>query len=782
MTTRIFGKAVKRKEDPALIQGTGRYVDDVKLPGELAAAFVRSPYAKARVGAIDTAAASAMDGVHAIYTIDEVRHLGPLLAQVPVGVLRPLLADGMVRHVGEAVAMVVATNRYLAQDAAEAVEVDYEPLEAAVHLEDAASDRVKAHDDLDSNIVHTWEAGDAAAVEEAKARDDVVVISQKMLNQRLIPVPIEPRAVLADWNRGYGKLTFWSATQIPHALAGALATQFGLPANDVRVIAPEVGGGFGCKLNYYPEEALCAFASRELGRPVRWVETRREAAASTIQGRGWVATATMALTRDGDIVGYDLTGYADMGAYSQNFTIAIPVLGQFVVPGQYEIPAVHFKVDCVYTNTPVTDAYRGAGRPEAIYYLERMIDIAARELDIDPVEIRKRNFWSPDQFPVTTAMGMVMDSGDYATNLDKLVDHAGLKDLRAEQARARDEGRYVGIGLGTYVESCGLAPSAMAEGGFSWSGYGLPAAFNESGVVRVNPDGSATVITGTGPTGQGHETSWAQIVSDALGIPYDRIDVLHGDTRDTPMGIGTFGSRSAAVGGPAVARAAGRVQEKAAKIAAHMLEAAAEDIRFEDGKAFVAGSPDQAVEWSELAATAYQQHKLPDEVEAGLEDTAFFDPTNATWPFGAHLAVVEVDADTGDVKILRYLAVDDCGTVINPMIVDGQIHGGIVQGVAQALFEEAVYDDDGNMLTASLMDYLVPTAGDVPSFEMARTVTPTDSNPLGVKGVGEAGTIGSAQTIVNAVVDALQPFGVKHIDMPLRPRNVWQAIQDAKGA
>jgi carbon-monoxide dehydrogenase large subunit len=429
----------------------------------------------------------------------------------------------------------------------------------------------------------------------------------------------------------------------------------------------------------------------------------------------------------------------------------------------------------------VTDAYRGAGRPEAAYYLERAVDALAAKLEMDPAELRKLNYVKPEQFPFPTAVGMVMDSGQYEATLDRLLEMADIPGLREEQERALQQGRHLGIGLTTYVENCGLAPSAMFEGGFSWAGLGLPSAFNESAVVRANPDGSVTVVTGTGPTGQGHETTWAQIAADTLGVSFDKVEVRHGDTNDSPMGIGTFGSRSAAVGGPAVARASGRVQEKAAKIAAHLLEAAAEDMRFEDGKVFVAGSPEQSVSWEDVVAAAYQQYRLPEGVEAGLEDIAFFDPTNATWPYGAHLAVVEVDPETGNVDILRYLAVDDCGVVINPMIVEGQIQGGIVQGIGQAMFEEAVYDEQGSLLTASLADYLLPTASDVPSFEMDRTVTPTDSNPLGIKGIGEAGTIGSAQTIVAAVLDALRPMGVTTIDMPLRPKKVWQAIQDAKG-
>ena len=601
-----------------------------------------------------------------------------------------------------------------------------------------------------------------------------------MTNQRLLPTMIEPRVTVANWNGGYGAFEIWSATQIPHALAGAIGKIFGLPSNKVRVVAPEVGGGFGAKLNIYPEDILCAFASQQLERPVRFVETRREAAVATIQGRGWVGTATLVGTRDGKILGYELEAICDMGAYSHNFTVAIPALGLFVAPGQYDIPT-HYELHCVVTNLPTTDAYRGAGRPEAAYYLERIIDHYARTIGMDPAEVRKRNFWPPDAFPVTTSVGLTMDSGDYARNLDALLEWADYEGMKRRRDEARAEGRLVGVGLGTYVEVCGFGPSALAGLGFSWSEYGMPSAFNGSGVVRVNPDGTCTVIIGTGPSGQGHETTWSQIVAEELGIELDAIEVLHGDTAESPFGVGTFGSRSLAVDGTAAFEAASRVRAKAAKIAAHLLEAAPEDIRFADGGAHVAGSPDKAVTWGEIATSAYQPHTLPEGMEGGLEATAVFSPPNATWPFGAHLAMVEVDPDTGNVEILEYWAMDDCGNVVNPMIVAGQIHGGIAQGIGQAMFEHAVYDEDGNLLSAALMDYPMPTAGDLPSFKLNRTTTPTDVNPLGVKGIGEAGTIGSAQTIVNAVVDALAPLGIEHVDMPLRPRAVWEAIQKARG-
>ncbi len=788
-TTSVMGGIVRRKEDPSLIQGKGTYVDDIKRHGELTAAFVRSPFAAATINSIDASAALELDGVHAVYTADDVRDLGLNPAQVAVGTLRPLLADGVVHHVGEAVAMVVADNRYIAQDAAELVYVDYDPGEAVVDLKDAFADTVQVHDGVSNTLLtwngHAWWEGvidfpdPSPGIQEAKERDDTVVVSLEMVNQRLIPTAIEPRAVLADWNGGYGSVELWSSSQMPHAVAGAIGVTFGVPSNKVRVVAPEVGGGFGLKLNVYPDEILVCFASRELERPVRWTETRREAAFSSTQGRGWIGTATITGTKEGKILGYELEAICDMGAYSQNFTVAVPLLGLFVASGQYDIPT-SYALHCVVTNTPTTDAYRGAGRPEAAYYLERIIDTYAREIGMDPADVRRANFWQPDAFPVTTAIGLTMDSGDYEKNLDALLDRVGYEELKAKRDAARAEGRLLGLGLSTYVEVCGFGPSALAGLGFSWAGYGLPAAFNGSGVVRVQPDGTCTVTIGTGPSGQGHETTWAQIVSDGLGIPMESIEVQHGDSLDSPMGIGTFGSRSIAVDGSATYEATNRVKEKAATIAGHLLEAAPEDIQFADGGAHVAGSPDRTVSWAQIAESAYQPHTLPEGMEGGLESSAVFSPPNATWPFGSHMALVEVDPDTGDVDLLEYWATDDCGNVINPMIVDGQLHGGIAQGIAQALFEEAIYDDMGNLLTGSLIDYPLPAAGNLPMFSLDRTVTPTDVNPLGVKGIGEAGTIGSAQTIVNAVVDAVSHLGVKHIDMPLRPKRVWQAIEDAR--
>jgi len=789
-TKSALGGSIRRREDPALIQGLGQYVDDIAPVGTTHVAFARSPYAHAVINSIDTSAAAAADGVVAVYTHDDVAHLGDLLAQVKIAKGRPLLAHGKVNHVGEAVAMVVAENAYQAKDAADLIDIDYEPLKAVIDLKESASDAALVHDDLESNVLVAWEAGPFGdeegiaatkqTIADAKARDDTVTVSIEAVNQRLFPVAIEPRSVLAEWQEGYQRFRIHSSSQIPHALMGVIKTTFGLDANQVHVTAPEVGGGFGVKLNIYSDEVLTAFAAKELGRPVKWTETRREAAGSSTHGRGWVGTATITGTKDGEILGYELDAIADMGAYEQNLSAAIPFLGLFIGSGQYKFPT-HWKATCVFTHTMTTDAYRGAGRPESAFYLERVIDAFAREIGVDPVDVRKKNFVEKFDEAVVSPIGFAVDTGDYATNLDKLVEVSNYEELKAERDAARAEGRYVGIGVATYCEVCGFAPTALSELGFSWATYGLPAGFYGTGLVRVNPDTSVTVVTGTGPSGQSHQTTWAQIVSDRLGIPVEKIRVIHGDTGESPMGIGTFGSRSLAVDGTATFDAAERVATKAKDIAAHLLEASSEDIELSAEGASVVGSPDSSIEWSEIAAAAYLPYRLAESgIEGGLESHVIFDPPNATWPFGAHLAMVEIDPDTGDVTILRYITVDDCGNVINPMIVAGQVHGGVTQGIGQALFEEAVYDEDGNMLTGSLLDYPIPTASDLPFFELNSTVTPTNVNSLGAKGIGEAGTIGSAQTIVNAVVDALEPLGVKHIDMPLRPKRVWAAMQEAR--
>ena len=790
-TSSALGGSVRRREDPALIQGKGFYTDDYVPHGTAYVAFARSPYASATINSIDTSEAESADGVVAIYTADDVNHLGDLIAQVVVARGRPLMAGTKVKHVGEAVAMVVAESPRQARDAVDLIDIDYDPHDAVIDMKEAVKDEVLVHDDLESNTVVAWEAGpfgdeEAIAatkqtIADAKARDDTITVSVEAVNQRLIPVAIEPRSVVAEWDDGYQRFRVHTSSQVPHAVMGAIKTTFGLNANQVHVTAPEVGGGFGVKLNVYNDEILTCFAAQQLDRPVKWTESRREAPGSSIQGRGWVGTATVVGTKDGEILGYELDVLSDMGAYEQNFTAAIPFLGLFVGSGQYKFPT-HWKATCVFTNTMTTDAYRGAGRPEAAYYLERVIDAFSREIGVDPVDVRKKNFIEKFEEAVVSPIGFAIDTGDYSTNIDKLVEVSNYEALKAERDEAREKGRYVGIGVSAYCEVCGFAPTALSELGFSWATYGLPAGFYGTGLVRVNPDTSVTVVTGTGPSGQGHQTSWAQLVSDRLGIPVEKIRVIHGDTEESPMGIGTFGSRSLAVDGAATYDAAERVADKAKSIAAHLLEASADDIELDADGGHVVGSPDSSVPWDDIAAAAYLPHRLGEsEIEGGLESHVIFDPPNATWPFGSHLAMVEVDPETGNVEILRYITVDDCGNVINPMIVAGQVHGGITQGIGQAMFEEAIYDSDGNMLTGSLLDYPIPTAGDLPNFELSSTVTPSTCNSLGAKGIGEAGTIGSAQTIVNAVVDALAPLGVTHVDMPLRPKRVWAAIQEARG-
>ncbi len=790
-TTSALGGVVRRREDPALIQGKGLFVDDVNLHGMLHVAFVRSPFAHAKITSVDTAAAQAMRGVRAVYTADDVRHLGLLPAQA-AAVGRPLLADGEVNHMGEAVAMIVAETRAQAQDAVDAVEADYDRLPVVIDLKEALANTNLVHEGVESNTLITWTAPFGmeedglnelrAKIDGYKAQDDVVVVSLEMVNQRLIPVAIEPRSVVAEWHAGYQQMTVHSSSQSIGAVASSVAIMLGIPYNQVRGIAPEVGGGFGAKLALYADELLIPWAARELDTPVKYTETRREAASNTIQGRGWLGTATITGTRDGQVLSYEIDAICDLGAYCQDLTVAIPFLGVFVGSGQYAFDT-RMQLDCVVTNKQTTDAYRGAGRPEAIYYIERIMDAYSREIGMDPAEVKMKNFIPSESFPgATSPVGFAMDTGDYAMNLQAMLDSPEYGAMKLARDELRSDGKLVGLGMSTYVEACGFGPSALVDLGFSWSGYGQPSAFNGSGLVRVNPDGTANVIIGTGPSGQGHQTTWAQIVSNELGIEMDKIRVTHGDTKDAPVTIGTFGSRSAAVDGSATFEASRKVREKAARIAADLLEASEADIQFADGGAHVAGSPDKRVEWAAIAEVAYQPHRMPGGEEGGLEAHAIFSPGNATWPFGSVACLVTVDPDTGDVSIEDWVSMDDCGNVINPMIVDGQIHGGIAQGVGQALFEEAIYDDEGNLLTAGLIDYPMVTAVDVPSFNLSRTTTPTDVNPMGVKGIGEAGTIGAAQTLVNAVVDALAPLGVKHVDMPMRPRRVWQAIQDAKAS
>lgn len=778
----VVGTRQRRREDPALLTGEARYVADLQVPGALHAALVRSSVAHARIASIDASAARSMPGVVAVFTGADLASewAGPLPCGWPVtaDMKAPAhlpVAVGKVTYLGDAVAVVVARSEYEAHDAAEAVVVDYEPLPAVVDLDDAASDRVVIHEDLGTNHSYTWELSPDHGAVEAAFASAAHVVSGRYVQQRLIPSPMEPRGVLVVPQPFGGDFTVYSATQIPHILKVMLALTVGVPETNLRVVAPSVGGGFGCKLNVYAEEALALALARRLRHPVRWVEERTEHATSTIQGRGQIQHIELASNADGKVTAVRVRLLADMGAYLQLVTPGVPLLGAFLYSGVYDVPAYEFSCTSVFTNKTPTDAYRGAGRPEATYAIERTMDRLAARVGIDPAELRRRNFIGPDQFPYSSVAGLVYDSGDYERALNRCLDMAGYAELRGEQARRRDAGdpRQLGLGLSSYFEMCGLAPSrVLASLNYTAGGW-------EAATVRILPTAKVQVVTGTSPHGQGHETSWSMIVADQLGISPDDVVVLHSDTAIAPYGLDTYGSRSLAVGGTAIFLATERVIDKARRIAAHQLEAADEDVEFTAGSFHVKGSPERAMPLAAVAFEAFTAHNLPDGMEPNLEASSHFDPTNFTFPFGTHLAVVEVDTETGDVRLVRYAAVDDCGNQINPLIVEGQIHGGIVQGAAQALWEEAVYDADGNLQTSTLMDYLVPSAAELPSFETDTTVTPSPSNPMGVKGIGEAGTIGAAPAVINAIVDALSPYGIHDIEMPATPQRIWQHLKEA---
>jgi len=777
MATSLVGSRIKRREDPRLIMGRGTYVDDVQLPRMTYAAILRSPYAHARIRSINVDRAKALPGVVAVITGADLQGknvpCGWTLPDMKVAP-HPALAVGKVRYTGDAVAVVVAEERYIARDALDLIEVDYEPLPVVVDAEKAIEPGApQLHDEVPNNTTFVWKV--AGGDVDKAFREAEVVVKERIVNQRLIPNAIEPRGIVAQYNPGSGDLTMWSATQIPHLVRLLLSMVMGIPEHKIRVIAPEVGGGFGSKLYLYPEEVIVATLAKATGRPVKWIEERRENYVATTHGRDHVQYVEVAAKRDGTITGLRVKSIANMGAYLSTFAPGIPtILFGLMLSGNYRIPNISCEVVGVHTNTTLVDAYRGAGRPEATYLVERAVDLTARELGLDPAEIRRRNFVPANAFPYTTVTGVTYDSGDYQPTLEMALEMVGYQQLRQEQARLRQEGKYLGIGVSTYVEICGMAPSqvlgAVGAGAGGW----------ESATVRVHPSGKVTVYSGASAHGQGHETAFAQIVADGLGIPFEDVEVVHGDTAQVQFGIGTFGSRSAAVGGMAIQMSLQKIEDKAKKIAAFLLEAAEADLVFEGGKFFVKGSPGRDVSIQQVAFTAYVPHKYPTGLEPGLEATSFYDPSNFTWPFGTHVAVVEVDPETGVVKLQRYVAVDDCGRVINPLLVDGQIHGGLAQGIAQALYEEAVYDENGQLISGSLMDYAVPKADDLPNFELARTETPSPVNALGVKGIGEAGTIASSAAIVNAVVDALAPLGVRHLDMPLKPERVWQAIQQAQ--
>jgi aerobic carbon-monoxide dehydrogenase large subunit len=770
------GAPVLRKEDPELLTGQGRYIDDLTVPGMVWMALVRSPYAHAEITGVDVSQALAAEGVVAAYSGGDLA--GDIQAGLPCAwpvtedINMPThwaVARDRARYAGDAVAVVVAESRALAKDAAELVQVDYEPLPAVTDVAEALAEGAPVvHEEFGTNHCYEWTLS-AGEVDRAFA-DAAVTVSQRYRQNRLIPVAIEPRGVLVQPVPAQGEFTVWSSTQIPHILRVLLSMTLGVPETKIRVIAPEVGGGFGSKLNVYAEEQLAVALARKLGKPVKWIEERSEACQATIHGRDVIQEIDLAATADGKITAVRTRLTAAMGAYLQLVTPGIPLLGAWLYGGAYDVEAYDFSCTGVFTNTTPTDAYRGAGRPEATYAIERAVDALARKLDKDPAELRRLNFIA--EFPADIASGLTIDSGDYAAGLDRALEVAGYDGLRAEQAarRERSDPKQLGIGLSTYVEMCGLAPSRILSA-LRYAAGGWDAA-----TIRCLPTGTVQVLTGTSPHGQSHETTWSQIVADRLGVDVDAVEVLHGDTSVVPLGMDTYGSRSLAVGGVALYHAADKVIDKARAIVAHQLEAAEDDLEYTAGRFSVKGSPDRAMTVTEAALAAWTAHNLPDGMEPGLEATHVYDPPNFSWPSGAHLAVVEVDTETGAADLVRYVAVDDVGTVINPTIVDGQVHGGIAQGVAQALYEEAVYDEEGNLVTGSLLNYLVPSAAELPSFELERTETPSPTNPLGVKGVGETGTIASPAAVMNAVVDALSPYGVEDVQMPATPERVWRAI------
>jgi len=765
------GKRFKRKEDPRLVRGISHYTDDIKLPRLAHCVFVRSPHAHARITSINTDAARSHPGVLAVVTASDLEGLGmiPCAMQMPDLKIppHPALAKGRVRYVGEPVAAVVAEDPYTARDAAEMVAVDYEALPVVLDMEKALQkDSAHIYQDFGTNKAfnHAMKSGDIEAAYKKADR----VVKVRLLNQRVAPTAMEPRAIVAEYLPGENRLTIWASTQIPHLLKTQVALMVGLPETAVRVIAPEVGGGFGSKLNVYAEDGVVPWLSIKLGRPIKWTETRRESLLVTIHGRDTINYLELPLKKDGTILGLRARILADMGAYHQLLTPLIPQLTALMLPGCYKIPAFDCEIVGVFTNKMSTDAYRGAGRPEAAYDIERLMDCAAGELNMDPAKFRSKNFPQPKEFPYTTAAGLTYDSANYQQSLKRALQLAGYDKLRARQAAGRKQGKYYGIGMSTYVEICAIGPSAATPAG-GW----------ESGTVRIEPTGKVTVLTGASPHGQGQETTFAQLVADQFGISPEDITVIHGDTLAVPYGIGTFGSRGTAVGGTAIYYAVQKLKTKIATLAAHLLGAKPEQIEIAHGRVGVKGNNKKSMSWGELVLSAYTARSIPAGFEPGMEATHFFEPSNFTFPFGAHVCAVEVDAETGETKIEKYVAVDDCGNVINPMLVDGQVQGGIAQGLSQALYEEMVYNEDGQPVTGSLMDYAVPKAIHIPEFILDRTVTPTPVNPMGVKGVGEAGTIASTPCMVNAVCDALAPLGVNNIDMPLKPERVWRAIATA---
>jgi len=781
----LIGAPVRRKEDYRFLTGNGQYTDDIVLPQQSYGYFVRSPHAHARIRAIDKAEALVSPGVIAVFTGDDIA--ADKVGGLPCGWLihsidgspmkeppHPVLAQGKARHVGDQVALVVAETLQQARDAAEKIEVDYEELPAVVNTAQAASAATLVHDDVPENTSYVWGHGDRAATDAAFARA-AHVTTLEIVNNRLIPNAIEPRAVNASYTKQDDSYTVYVANQNPHVerlLMGAFV--LGLPESRLRIIAPDVGGGFGSKIFLYAEDVALTWASKKVRRPIKWTAERSESFLTDAHGRDHVTKAELALDADGRFLAMRVHTVANMGAYLSTFSSSVPtILYATLLAGQYATPAIYAEVRAVFTNTAPVDAYRGAGRPEATYVVERLVETAARELKMDPAELRRKNFIR--DFPYATPVGLTYDTGDYEPCLARAQELADVKGFPARRDEARQRGKLRGLGYSCYIEACGLAPSNIA------GALGARAGLFEVGEIRVHPTGTVTVFTGSHSHGQGHETTFAQVVADRLGIALDAVEVVHGDTGRVPFGMGTYGSRSLAVGGSAIMKALDKIEAKAKKIAAHLLEASDADIEFKDGVFSVAGT-DRSKTFGEIALTAYVPHNYPlDKLEPGLNENAFYDPTNFTYPSGAYVCEVEVDPDTGESQVVKFTAVDDFGNIINPMIVEGQVHGGIGQGLGQAMLEQCIYDDDsGQLLTGSYMDYAMPRAADLPDFTVETAKgTPCTHNPLGVKGCGEAGAIGSPPAFINALVDALAPLGVRDIQMPATPHRVWQAIRQA---
>ncbi|MBC8258884.1 MAG: xanthine dehydrogenase family protein molybdopterin-binding subunit [SAR324 cluster bacterium] len=786
-----MGQSVKRVEDQRFITGKGQYTDDIQLPGMTFATIIRSPLAHANITNIDLSAAKNAPGFVASFVGSDIPEA---IAGVPCGWQvdfkngdtmkeppHPLLARGKALHVGDAVAVVIAETQAQAKDAAAMVQVEYEELPAVTDISAALKDGApQLHDGVPNNKIFDWELGSGLDAVDSALAGAAHVTSLDIVNQRLVPNPIEPRSAIGDYDDSRDYHTLYTSSQNPHVIRLLMcAFVLGLPEHKVRVVAPDVGGGFGSKIFHYIEEALMVWVAKQIKRPVKWTAERTESFLTDGQGRDHKTKAQMGFDSNGKMVALKVETDANLGAYLSTFSTAVPTyLHGTLMQGLYTTPAVHITVNAGVTNTAPVDAYRGAGRPEATFVLERLVETAAAEMGVDPAELRLKNFIPPfdgseDQPGYQTQVALQYDSGNYEGVLKRLLEMSDYENLKKDREAARANGKLMGIGLSTYIEACGIAPSAVV------GSLGARAGLFEAANIRVEPTGSVTLFTGSHSHGQGHETTFAQLIADDLGIPIENVEIVHGDTAKVPFGMGTYGSRSLAVGGSAIVKSLDKIKEKGAKIAAHLLEASTEDLDFAEGKWTVRGT-DKSVAFGDVSLTAYVPHNYPEGLEPGLDETSFYDPANFTYPFGAHMAVVEVDPDTGKVDLKRFISCDDVGNVVNPMIVDGQIHGGVAQGIGQALLEGAVYDESGQLANASYMDYAMPRADDLPSFELDRTVTPCPHNPLGAKGAGEAGTIGSTPAVVNAVVDALRPLGVTDLEMPLSPQRVWAAMQQAK--